>query len=83
MRILKNVDVVVDFTPEELAAAFADLNLEGKAKFFNELFRKADNNWYGEHKGFFRDVAENHEITPKGIAIMEAIGEGVKMREPF
>jgi F0F1-type ATP synthase delta subunit len=83
MKILKNVDVVVEITPEELAAVFADLNFEGKAKFFNELFRKADNNWYGEPKEFFKHVAENHEITPKGIAIMEAIGEGVKMREPF
>lgn len=74
MKILRNIDVDIDMSPENIADYFCDLSSSEQAIFFNRI-AEVTAKWAGPFCFQLQCIVSSNMLTREGKEIMRQIGE--------
>ena len=72
--MLKQIEVKIDLTPEDLADIWCDLDSEQQAKFFNQV-ANISSQWDRDFPWQMQHITDESCLTAAGRDIMKTIGE--------
>ena len=75
MTITRKLDIKFDFTPEDLAGEFCNMNSDEQARFFNFIDEIVEHDWDMGLCFQLQEVTDSEQLKASGRRVMSLIGE--------